>query len=258
MVVPDQKVQGRVILYKNKVIKSYHRIQKIDFLIQMGAGASTLSTEQTDTIINAALAFTDSSQNSTDSAPALKRALEKYVKMRKVGVPLAACVQAMEVIGQQRDGLTEQDIHKFLAFCAKHTDLTNDDLALAFSSDGGNRTLSTAALEENNTITKTNDLLDAEFRLEMNPTFRVAQQEYSKLRRYGLLMDACLQKMEYNNKLKDVNSVQFRIWCGEWEKVFTQSQKEQSRLNGETKINRVRAKEHLNKFLAEKGGNGKK
>ena len=92
----------------------------------------------------------------------------------------------------------------------------------------------------------------------MNPTFRVAQQEYSKLRRSGLLMDACLQKMEYNNKLKDVNSVQFRIWCGEWEKVFTQSQKEQSRLNGETKINRVRAKEHLNKFLAEKGGNGKK
>ena len=97
----------------------------------MGAGASTtLTVEQTDALCNAALAYS----TEETSPPTLRVELQKYIRMRKVGVPLEACLQSMIVIGQQRDGLTTKDIQHFTTWCATHTEITQDDLARAFSS----------------------------------------------------------------------------------------------------------------------------
>jgi hypothetical protein len=148
----------------------------------MGAGASTtLTVEQTDALCNAALAYS----TEETSPPTLRVELQKYIRMRKVGVPLEACLQSMIVIGQQRDGLTTKDIQHFTTWCATHTEITQDDLARAFSSPARYNTEGESKHD--------NHAAD----LTGHPEEIHAKAQYIQLRTYGLMMDAILKNLQH-------------------------------------------------------------
>ena len=185
----------------------------------MGAGASTTMTaEQTDTLCNAALAYS----TEESSSPTLRCELKKYIKMRKVGVPLEACMQSMIVIGQQRDGLTPQDINNFMTWCAAHTEITRDDLARAFSSPARYNTPGETKSDDNHATDLTGD-----------PEEIHAKAQYIQLRTYGLVMEAILQKFTAQGTFDNIKKVRFVTWCGEWEQENMKGDLAQRRLNGE-------------------------
>lgn len=218
-----------------------------------------MTAEQADTIMNAALSFTES--NEPTASVALKRALKKYLTMRKVGVPLAACVQAMTVIGKERDGLTDQDIQAFQQWCAQHTDISSNSLKLAFpptsittsgrsscSSSGGGESKTGTSLTAGSPLSPGSSSLSS----DLIGTCDVdIQQAYIERRSYGLSMGAILQKMTISGQLDGINTVKFRAWCAEWEQDHMKGETEQRRLNGETKEQRTEAEATLNSMLSQ-------
>ena len=200
----------------------------------MGAGASTtLTVEQTDALCNAALAYS----TEETSPPTLRVELQKYIRMRKVGVPLEACLQSMIVIGQQRDGLTTKDIQHFTTWCATHTEITQDDLARAFSSPARYNTEGESKHD--------NHAAD----LTGHPEEIHAKAQYIQLRTYGLMMDAILQKFTAQGTFHTIKRVKFVTWCGEWEQNYSKGKGEQRRLNGERMGSMGSAKSKLEEFF---------
>ena len=207
----------------------------------MGAGASTtLTAEQTDALCNAALAYS----TEETSSPTLRLELQKYVKMRKVGVPLEACLQSMIVIGQQRDGLTTNDIQHFMTWCETHTEITQDDLARAFSSPARYNTQGESKHDNQHAADLTGDTEEIH-----------AKAQYIQLRTYGLMMEAILQKFTAQGTFHTIKRVKFVTWCGEWERNYSKGELEQRRLNGERMVS---AKSKLNDFFKNEVNGSKK
>ena len=199
----------------------------------MGAGVSTPHMT-TDALIGLYTQYTETWKEDTN--PHLKRSLRKYAKMRKVGVPLEACVQTMSVIGKHRDSLTDHDVHMFLQWCSTHAKDVSVECEL-------HDTLPTSYSLSSATAVKMKDSRWTEAETE-------AQRTYVKLRGYGLPMGACLQKIQCE-KLNGNNSVRLHSWCKEWEQIREAGTLEQRRLNGEIQVDRKVAKETVCTMLAE-------
>ena len=96
----------------------------------MGAGAGGLTSQQTESLMEEAVLYTS---DGTATHRAVGKMLKSLVKMRKAGVPLAACVQRAQIKhGGWQEGLSEEDIARFVTWCERRGQITAADIAMAF------------------------------------------------------------------------------------------------------------------------------
>ena len=63
--------------------------------------------------------------------------LKKLVKMRKAGVPLEACVQRAQIKDSYWNGLTDEEVQRFVRWCEARGKISATDIAAAFPKDSG-------------------------------------------------------------------------------------------------------------------------
>lgn len=106
----------------------------------MGAGAGGLSAEQLDRMASEGAAFVAAAaEGKAEVVAALAPSLQKFIMMRKVGVPPAAVLQQLSL----RRDITDAMVRDFLAWCAARPgSISREDVLTAFpsasSSSGGN------------------------------------------------------------------------------------------------------------------------
>jgi hypothetical protein len=102
----------------------------------MGAGASALTPEKQEAMLAQGLEFSTSQEGkeNNEDFQRLASSLKKFARMRKVGVPLQHCLQAMEF----RDNpLPKELIQQFQSWVTSKTNgiVTASDIEMAFNSD---------------------------------------------------------------------------------------------------------------------------
>ena len=115
---------------------------KLHFYQGMGAGAGALSESQTEKFLHEVVLYCADGNHMDFQDHKTGQMLKKIVKMRKAGVPLEACVQRAQIKESNWNGLSDEDVQRFLRWCEARGKISAADIAAAFpksSSLGGIR-----------------------------------------------------------------------------------------------------------------------
>ena len=102
----------------------------------MGAGASALTDAQREALVEEGVLYISNREGLSNRERAAGHMLKTLAKMRKAGVPLAACIQRARISpsGFDLQVLSDDEIARFVSWCERRGNITSSDIAVAFPS----------------------------------------------------------------------------------------------------------------------------